>query len=83
MELAQIAVIRQNVHHLVITALVTTHPDPARLADLLEQMFAHGQVDWAQNGVEPAVRDISRDYIAELIEIARREAALRRAPPNS
>jgi hypothetical protein len=83
MELAQVAVIRQNVHHLVITALITTHPEPGRLADLIEQMFAQGQIDWAQNGVEPAVREISRDYISELIEIARLEASRRPDPPRS
>lgn len=80
MDRTQFALIRQNAQQMVITALVMTHPDPARFADLLQQLFAHGQVEWAQNGVSPDVRQVGREFVEELIDIARQEAAHLRAP---
>lgn len=77
MEKIEIALARQNVQQLALTALVMTNPDPGRFATLLEQMFAHGQIEWTQNNVAPAVRHIAQDFVGELLEIARQEAAQR------
>lgn len=83
MELAERALAQSNAQQLVLIALVMTHPNPAALADVLEQLFAHGQVEWAQHGLaSPDVMQTARGIVEEIRDIARAEAQMRGALPS-
>ncbi len=84
MEIAAKALANTHAQQLVLSALVMTHPDPAAVADVLEQMLAHGQVEQAMHGqAAPDVRQAVHELVAEIRDIARMEAARRAAPPTS
>ena len=83
MELASRALANTHAQQIVLAALVTTHPDPAGFADVLEQMLAHGQVEQAIHGLaRPDARQAVHGLVAEIRDIARMEAARRAAPPT-
>lgn len=78
MDLAQLNATRIQALQTAIAALLLTHPDPARFADLLEQLHAQQQIDQAQHALpDPAERDTARQVIDTLCAIAREDAAMR------
>ncbi len=80
MEIAQQALAQSFAHQTVLAVLVITHPNPAGFADLLEQMWAQGQIEQAQHGLASAdARAAARALYEELRDIARMEADRRAA----
>lgn len=78
MEKADLNAARTFAHQTIMAAMVMTHPDPARFADTLEQLIAHGQVERAQHGLAlPAAVEAARSLYEEIRDIARMEAARR------
>ncbi|MCU7839750.1 MAG: hypothetical protein KZQ94_10290 [Candidatus Thiodiazotropha sp. (ex Troendleina suluensis)] len=63
----------------VIGALIVTHPDPGKLADMLSDMTNYTDKTRMFQRVAPNVREHMRDYAEELIELARDQA--RQTPP--
>jgi hypothetical protein len=83
MELAQKALAQSFAQQAALMALVITHPDPARFAAVLEQIWTHGQLQQLSRG--PVAADVKAAGLAlyeELRDIARMEAERRARPPT-